>query len=226
MPVCTSLSGSSLNCGEVSKARRRLAASLVSQAPPGNWNVALMPTAVAYQSIISCRRVVFRLTWCRVGRMMALPSAACDIYLLLWCCLGETHRRDASHRLLEKYPYRTLAPAHDRSRITGLRMRPMRSISTSTTSPSCKKRGGVRLNPTSDGVPVAMISPGSSVMRELRKAIEVATEKSMLAVLSCCTTCPFTLVVSMSVCGSGMLDAGTIPDPIGAKVSRALPAVH
>src|SRR5438270_10784719 len=74
-------------------------------------------------------------------------------------------------------------PAYKRPRITGLRILPMRSISTSTTSPSCKKRGGVRLNPTPEGVPVAMISPGSSVIRELRNAIEVATEKILFAVL-------------------------------------------
>src|SRR3989454_5885777 len=129
-----------------------------------------MPTTVAYQSTISCKRVVFRLAWCRVGRLMALPSDPCDICLLLWCCLDETHLCDESRLLLERYSHRTLSPVHTRPRITGLRMRPMRSISTSTTSPSCKKSGGVRLNPTPDGVPVAMISPGSSVMRQATRA--------------------------------------------------------
>src|SRR5436853_5710676 len=185
-----------------------------------------MPATVAYQSIISCKRVVFRLKWCRVGRLVAVPSDICDKCLLLWCCLGETHLGDETRLLLERCSSRILSPVHTRPRITGLRMRPMRSISTSTTSPSCKKSGGVRLNPTPDGVPAAMISPGSRVMRELRKAIVEATEKTILAVVSCCTTCSFTLVVSVSFWGLGMLDARTIPGPIGAKVSTALPAVH
>src|SRR5947209_10553471 len=65
-----------------------------------------MPTTVASQSIISCKRVVFRLTWCRMGRLMALPSDPCDICLLLWCCLDETHLCDESRLLLEPYSHR------------------------------------------------------------------------------------------------------------------------
>src|SRR5438105_14923900 len=98
-----------------------------------------MPTTVAYQSIISWRRVVFRLTWCRVGRVITLPSVTSDIYLLLWCCLGETHFFDAS-RLCARHA--TSSSSHQRPRITGLRMRPMHSISTSTPSPSHTKEGG------------------------------------------------------------------------------------
>src|SRR5437763_842839 len=140
-----------------------------------------MPTAVAYQSIISCRRVVFRLTWCRMGRMITLPSATSDIHLLLWCCLGETHFSDESRLLRERHA--TLSSSHQRPRITGLRIRPMRSISTSTTSPSRKKRGGVRLNPTPEGVPVAMISPRPTVIRELSHALELATQQIILPLL-------------------------------------------
>src|SRR2546421_7861156 len=136
---------------------------------------------------------------------MAVPSDSCDKCLLLRCCLGETHLGDDARLLLERCSSRTLSPVHTRPRITGLRMRPMRSISTSTTSPSCKKSGGVRLNPTPDGVPVAMISPGSRVMRELRKAIVEATEKTILAVGSCGTTCAFTLVGTVSEWGLGRL---------------------
>ena len=40
---------------------------------------------------------------------------------------------------------------------------PMRSISTDTRSPSARNRGGLRNTPTPDGVPVATMSPGSSV---------------------------------------------------------------
>src|SRR5437588_5298328 len=126
-----------------------------------------MPTTAAYQSIISCKRVVFRLTWCRVGRLMAVPSDICDKCLLLWCCLGETHLGNETRLLLERCSSRTLSPVHTRPRITGLRMRPMRSISTSTTSPSCKKSGGGRLHPTPDGVPGAVMSTGLDVLMVL-----------------------------------------------------------
>src|SRR5260370_3895606 len=174
-----------------------------------------MPTTVAYQSIISCKRVVFRLAWCRVGRLMALPSDPCDICLLLWCCLDETQLCGESRLLLDRYCHRTLSPVHTRPRITGLRMRPMRSISTSTTSPSCKKSGGVRLNPTPDGVPVAMISPGSSVMRELRKAITEATEKTILAVGACCAIFSFTL--EGGVCGLGFGNLASVSMPVSIR---------
>ena len=39
----------------------------------------------------------------------------------------------------------------------------MPSISTSHTSPGRMKRGGLRLQPTPAGVPVAITSPGTSV---------------------------------------------------------------
>ena len=43
-----------------------------------------------------------------------------------------------------------------------LRKQPMRVTSTSTTSPSFMKTGGVRFAPTPPGVPVTMTSPGAS----------------------------------------------------------------
>src|SRR6185436_16080836 len=52
-------------------------------------------------------------------------------------------------------------------RTTGFRKTPIFSISTSTTSPSFKKIGGVRLKPTPSGVPVAMMSPASKVINRL-----------------------------------------------------------
>src|ERR1700759_2609995 len=67
MPVWINLSGSSLIFDDVSSAMRWLALSLLSQAPPGNWKFGFDPTTVPYQSIISFRRVVLRLTWCSVG---------------------------------------------------------------------------------------------------------------------------------------------------------------
>src|SRR5436190_10189564 len=51
---------------------RWFAASLVSQAPPGNWNVTLLPTTAPYQSTMAWTCVVFRLMWCRAGAMTAL----------------------------------------------------------------------------------------------------------------------------------------------------------
>jgi hypothetical protein len=53
--------------------------------------------------------------------------------------------------------------------LLGLRKRPIRSISTSHTSPGAIHSGGVRAKPTPAGVPQAMTSPGSSVVTWLRQ---------------------------------------------------------
>jgi hypothetical protein len=50
----------------------------------------------------------------------------------------------------------------DHSLAIVLRKQPMRVTSTSTTSPSFMKTGGVRFAPTPPGVPVTMTSPGAS----------------------------------------------------------------
>ncbi|KAG1274987.1 hypothetical protein G6F64_014994 [Rhizopus arrhizus] len=44
---------------------------------------------------------------------------------------------------------------------------PMPGISTSSVSPTARKRGGLRLDPTPSGVPVAMTSPGDSGVKAL-----------------------------------------------------------
>lgn|GEM_PF-6865869 len=49
------------------------------------------------------------------------------------------------------------------SATTGFCNVPIPSIKMRTTSPGRRKRGGLRVNPTPDGVPVAITSPGSSV---------------------------------------------------------------
>ena len=67
MPVCAICSGSSLSPGTASMARRWLAPSLVSQQASGAIHEGSIPTTRVYQSIISCMRVVLRLTWCRTG---------------------------------------------------------------------------------------------------------------------------------------------------------------
>src|SRR6202042_1616506 len=53
---------------------------------------------------------------------------------------------------------------------TAFRSVPIRSISTSKTSPSAKNSGGLRAKPTPSGVPVAITSPGRSVIPLLSSA--------------------------------------------------------
>jgi hypothetical protein len=50
-------------------------------------------------------------------------------------------------------------------------MRPTRSISIATTSPSTSIRGGFLAMPTPAGVPVEITSPGSRVMTVVRTSI-------------------------------------------------------
>src|SRR5690606_37874715 len=57
---------------------------------------------------------------------------------------------------------------------------------TFTTSPAFMNSGGLRAKPTPDGVPVAMISPGSSVMIRDRCSMIAATPKIMYLVLEDC----------------------------------------
>jgi hypothetical protein len=52
-----------------------------------------------------------------------------------------------------------------------LRKSPIRSISTSTTSPGFIQSGGVRLDPTPPGVPVTITSPGSSRVKDEQYSI-------------------------------------------------------
>src|SRR5580700_8277143 len=58
---------SSCSPGTARSAIRWLARSFVTKAPPANRKLTSVPTTIAYQSIISCNRVVLRLTWCIVG---------------------------------------------------------------------------------------------------------------------------------------------------------------
>ena len=72
---------------------------------------------------------------------------------------------------------------------TGLRSKPMPSISTSTKSPAASLL-------VAPGVPVKMRSPGSSVTQRLIQLTMVAQSKMKSAVRSFCTTSPFTRVCS------------------------------
>jgi hypothetical protein len=86
--------------------------------------------------------------------------------------------------------------------------------------------GGVRAAPTPPGVPVAMMSPGSSVITALSWLTSAATVKTMFLVLECCTVTPLTRVSISRSCGSGTSAAVTRNGPTGANVSKLLPSVH
>ena len=71
--------------------------------------------------------------------------------------------------LLQRHPRQRRGHAQRRLTVSAsarqtLRSVPSPEIDVSTTCPSARKRGGVRPAPTPPGVPVAMTSPGSSVI--------------------------------------------------------------
>src|SRR5580658_4635150 len=76
----------------------------------------------------------------------------------------------------------------------GVVMRPIRSTSTSTTSPGRKNIGGIRVAPMPSGVPVAMRSPGLSVITPDAYAAIWAPEKMRFDVLPSWTVLPLTRV--------------------------------
>ena len=106
---------------------------------------------------------------------------------------------------------------------------PMCSISTSMTSPSWRKTGGLRNAPTPRGVPVAITSPGMSVNDADRRAISSATEKisvlgSMPVAMATRTGAGPVLQDTYGFPGSerdlhrlGLLDAGDLT-PLKARV--------
>ena len=92
-------------------------------------------------------------------------------------------------------------------------------------SPGCNQTGGVRKAPMPAGVPVAITSPGSSVMKALRYSISRATGNSMSAVWPCCICSPLTWQVKSSACGSAISSRVTSQGPIGQKPSMLLAKV-
>src|SRR5579883_2504059 len=92
---------------------------------------------------------------------------------------------------------------------------PMPSISVSTTSPSCRYSGGLRAKPTPLGVPVAMISPGSSVMPSESSAMIWGMVKIIILVLESCLRTPLTSRRRLRFCGLSISSAVTIHGPIG-----------
>gem|GEM_PF-4026842 len=80
----------------------------------------------------------------------------------------------------------------------------------------------MRPAPTPSGVPVAMMSPGSSVMPALMSEIRNGTLNSMCRVFEPCFFSPLTVSHRSSTCGSGISSAVTMHGPNGAYVSCPL----
>ena len=74
------------------------------------------------------------------------------------------------------------------SATTGFTSSPMPSTVTVTTSPGTSQRGGLRAKPTPAGVPVEMMSPGSSVKTLERYAISFGILKIRLLVFESATS--------------------------------------
>src|SRR3569833_267430 len=91
---------------------------------------------------------------------------------------------------------------------TGLRRSPMPSISISHTSPSRIQTGGVRAWPTPGGVPMAITSPGSSVMISLRISMVRGTSKIMSDVLDCCMVLPLSRLLMLRPLAPGGSSSG------------------
>ena len=68
------------------------------------------------------------------------------------------------------------------------------SISTSTVSPGFSQSGGVRFAPTPPGVPVAITSPGSSLVKVEQYLIMRGTSKINWSNVASWTTWPLTRV--------------------------------
>ena len=97
---------------------------------------------------------------------------------------------------------------------------------TTTRSPSPSQTRGSRAPPTPAGVPVATMSPGSSVIRVERWASSSGTEKIRSAVVADCISSPFK-VSEIPIASGGPASSGvTIAGPQGAEPSKTFPAIH
>src|SRR6266478_8325749 len=112
----------------------------------------------------------------------------------------------------------------DYGRTTLLASTPIFSTSASMRSPALRKLPVAA--PTPSGVPVAMMSPGRSVMASDSTSMHWSTGKIILLVLLDCRTFPPTRMVMLSACGFGISSAVTSTGPMGQKVSRDLPLNH
>src|SRR5262245_61188877 len=117
------------------------------------------------------------------------------------------------------------ALAHLSSTI-GLESTPIFSTSTSTSSPAFIQGGGFLACATPEGVPVAMMSPGSSVMNSDRYSIVLAVEKIMSDVLESCRVSPLTRVlIRRPEAPGGSSSEVTTQGPSGPVPSKFLPGV-
>src|SRR5580693_1779801 len=113
------------------------------------------------------------------------------------------------------------------SSTTGLRISPIRSISTSQTSPCFMKILGSRALPTPEGVPMTRMSPTSRVKHCESRKIVSATPKIMSLVVAFCMTSPLRRVwMFRPVAPSGNSSAETNSGPNGPEPSKFLPTVH
>jgi hypothetical protein len=80
--------------------------------------------------------------------------------------------------------------------------------------------------PTPGGVPVAMMSPGTSVMYSLTYEMILRTGKIIVRVLPSCMRSPFTSSHMARFCGSGISSVVTSHGPSGPNVSQLLPFFH
>ena len=143
-------------------------------------------------------------------------SGASEVVAAVRRCGDRPAGRRRSVDPADKERYRDLSAG-----ATVLRSVPRPVISTSTTSPGF--RNDFSTAPTPEGVPVAMISPGSSVANWLTQATVSATENIMSPVLACCRTCPLTRSSRSNACGSSISSLSTRNGPVGANVSNHLP---
>ena len=97
-------------------------------------------------------------------------------------------------------------------------------MSTTTSSPSRRNRGGSRKTPTPPGVPVAMTSPGSRVMNREQKAMRLGTSWTISDVLASWMTSPLTRQRMRSAPGIRQLVGGHDPRSDRAERVEALAA--
>src|SRR5688572_21388804 len=107
---------------------------------------------------------------------------------------------------------------------TGFSSTPMPSISRRTRSPRFRYFGGLKPMPTPTGVPVAMTSPGCSVMPCEMHSISAGTSKIRSRVCASWRFSPFTNVRTFTWPSHSSRD--TITGPMGQKVSKDLPRNH
>src|SRR5205823_12549922 len=134
-------------------------------------------------------------------------------------------RPDAAESAGHEEPFASCR-AHVLSRLHRLTSRPMRSISTTTSSPGASQTGGFRKAPTPAGVPVAMTSPGSRVNACEQWLTISATPKYRSDVRADWRSSPLIRHRMRTSGASPSSSMVTMHGPIGQKVSRDLPRVH